>query len=67
MATVRIHPDKREDVRRWCEQNIAPQSFYIHTKYGGRGWQFTKSKTTWLWDLTIEDEHMATIAILKFG
>lgn len=44
----------------WICQNIGRQFYYLHNKRGGRGWTLNKGT------LTIDDEHLASIFILKF-
>ena len=67
MVLIKIDPRKKNDVTKWCEDHIGPQRFYIHSKYGGRGWQFKRQHNNWMWDLEVEDVEKATIIMLKFG
>ena len=51
---------------RWLLNNIGPRQFYLHNMIGGKGWVAKRIKNSYMWELTIEDEHLADIFILKF-
>jgi hypothetical protein len=67
MVIVKISPYQKNAVTEWCVKHISPRAFYIHTKYGGKGWQFKRQSQSWAWDLEIEDAEKATLIMLKFG
>lgn len=66
MAIVNIPAKNQNEAQAWCEKTISPQRYYVHTKFGGPGWEFRRISKTWDWELTIEDDQLATIAMLKF-
>lgn len=59
MATIKIPPNKVHSVERWCEKNISPREFWIHTKRGGRGWILEGNKI-----LKVQDDKKAMLLIL---
>ena len=47
----------------WLDKNVGPRKYYLHNQSGGIGWRYYSQDRT----VEIEDEHWATLFILKFG
>ena len=52
-------------VEHWCSRIISPRSYYLHNKFGGRGW--TMFRTGPAWTLRIDNDKQALLAVLKFS
>lgn len=52
-------------VELWCTRIIGPRSYWLHNKVGGRGWELKLEQGRW--NLRLEDDKQATMAILKFS
>ena len=47
----------------WLEENVGERKYVLHNQSGGLGWRYYNNDRT----IEIEDEHWATLFILKFG
>jgi hypothetical protein len=47
----------------WLEKNVGERKYVLHNQSGGLGWRYYNNDRT----IEIEDEHWATLFILKFG
>lgn len=52
----------------WCEKNIGPRLFWIHSSIGGSGWSLNQ-KYNFNNEITliIEDDKKALLAMLSLG
>lgn len=55
----------------WILTHVGPRMYYLHNKYGGIGWSVSKTMPNEIhdfyhWELTIEDEQLATFFMVKF-
>lgn len=53
---------KTED---WCSKIIGPRTYWLHNKLGGAGWRIINRGSGW--ELELQDEKQALLAILKFS
>lgn len=56
------HGDLQDSIT-WLAQNVGERKYYLHTQSGGMGWRYYNNDRT----VEIEDPHLATMFILKFG
>lgn len=53
----------------WVLTHVGPRMYYLHNRYGGVGWSvklvssFGESS---YWELTLEDEQLASFFVIKF-
>ena len=47
----------------WLEQNIGERKYVLHNHSGGLGWRYHNNDRV----IEIEDEHWATMYVLKWG
>jgi len=47
----------------WLSKNVGERKYVLHNQSGGLGWRYYTQDRT----VEIEDEHWATLFILKFG
>jgi hypothetical protein len=47
----------------WLSKNVGERKYVLHNQIGGLGWRYYTQDRT----VEIEDEHWATLFILKFG
>jgi hypothetical protein len=52
-----------QDRMDWLDKNVGPRKYVLHNQSGGLGWRYYTQDRT----VEIEDEHLATLFILKFG
>ncbi len=52
-----------QDRVQWLEKNVGERKYVLHNQSGGLGWRYYNNDRT----IEIEDEHWATLFILKFG
>jgi len=52
-----------QDRMDWLDKNVGPRKYVLHNQSGGLGWRYYTQDRT----VEIEDEHWATLFILKFG
>jgi hypothetical protein len=74
---IRIPLKRYYDIVDYCHTNIAPRSYHLHNRIGGKGWSVYQTykpinPDNWkrqhsVWCLDINDEHQATIIQLKYG
>ncbi len=59
----------------WLEQNVGPRLYYLHHSVGGKGWKAQRVDGYYLkskpddkpWNLTFEDDKMATLFALRWA
>jgi len=51
--------------KRWLREYIGEQEYYLHTEFGGQGWNFRWEQNSY--QLYIADDRLATLFLLKFG
>ena len=48
--------DKSREARQWCEQNISPRQYWLHSQIGGKGWKMhCKYSDGYWWYLETDD------------
>ncbi len=52
-----------QDRVQWLENNVGPRRYVLHNQSGGLGWRYYNNDRT----IEIEDDHWATMFLLKFG
>ena len=50
---------------KWLGEMCGPQEYYLHTGFGGRGWNYRFDRTGYF--LYIASDEIATMFLLKFG
>ena len=56
-----LYPQERE----WLGEMCGPQEYYLHTGFGGKGWNYRFDRTGYF--LYIASDKIATMFLLKFG
>ena len=56
-----LYPQERE----WLGEMCGPQEYYLHTGFGGRGWNYRFDRTGYF--LYISSDKIATMFLLKFS
>lgn len=67
MATVfKISPRHNRELENFCEEKISKKVYYLHgNRFGGTGWN-VRQLTDGLLEVTINDDKLALIAMLKW-
>ena len=65
---LRLPKASRPEVIKWLRENVAPQSYYLHTGWhGGKGWAALARTNGDTYPLEIKDEKLALWVELKWG
>lgn len=54
------------EIEEFCVKRIGPRKFYLHTKFGGEGWNISRPKTNRI-IVEVQNEQIATLLALKFS
>jgi len=46
--------EKSREARYWCEENISPRAYWIHSQIGGEGWKISTNMDGY-WYLETDD------------
>jgi len=67
-VTITLSPNGLQPKQeQWIMKNIGPRMFYLHNAMGGQGWVIKRNYKKRTWELTLEDEKLATYFIIKFS
>ena len=68
MATsFKIRADKAKEIAEMCARTIGPQKYYLHNgRQGGKEWAIRRL-THLEYEVTINDEKLATLLMLKWS
>jgi hypothetical protein len=66
-TTFKIHHDRAREIAEQCSKTIGPQKYYLHNgKQGGAGWAIRRL-TSQDYEVTINDDKLATLLMLKWS
>ena len=71
MKTITLDKQLTREQEQWIVKNIGPRMHYLHNSIGGLGWivkkQFKPGMSETYWELTLEDDKLATFFVIKFS
>jgi len=62
---VKIKKTLYPQEKKWLTEHAGPQEYYLHTGFGGRGWNYRFDRDGHY--VYIADDQLATLFLLKFG
>jgi hypothetical protein len=62
-----LRPNVEQELEKFCSENISPRSYYLHgPKFGGTDWQIRRLTGKGI-EVTISDQKLATLMMLKWS
>ena len=61
---VKLKVKNKDAAEAWCTKYVGPHRYYLHNRAGGAGWSIMRSPSPPGFELWLEDDKKATMAML---